>query len=264
MPPALANLARQTGCPRTPARRPAILGLRSGDQPAAGHPAMGSSLSCERKRHSRAQFARAGGAAWGPKVRARRSARVGTRRVLRVGMTPVFFGLKRAYYATLGLTRRTLRRMGLTAARMDLLYVIHKNKRYPTQQSSLWRTLGVCPSVVIRMLKRLEAMGYVKRDVPTYDTRRRKVTLTTKGRARILRAIRQFIGWGYAQLALDSALEPRRWHSEWHTHVATSQLEEYLRLIRLAFGDSSDVVYTSGLRDDQLPRATSLVLRWVS
>ena len=180
-------------------------------------------------------------------------------------MHPVFFGLKRAYYATLGLTRRTLGKMGLTAARMDMLYVIHKRGRYPTQQGALWRTLGVCPSVVSRMLKRLEAMGYVERDVVTNDTRKRTVTLTRKGRARILRAIRQFIGWGYAQLALHSALEPDHWHSEWRTHVAVSRVEEFLRLIRVGFGDrASFVVYTSGLRDDQLPRATSLALRWVS
>ncbi|HSY22723.1 MAG TPA: MarR family transcriptional regulator [Polyangiaceae bacterium] len=180
-------------------------------------------------------------------------------------MHPVFFGLKRAYYATLGLTRGTLRKMGLTAARMDMLYVIHKRGRYPTQQGALWRTLGVCPSVVSRMLKRLEEMGYVERDVVTNDTRKRTVTLTTRGRARILRAIRQFIGWGYAQLALESALVPDRWHSEWHAHVAVSRAEELLRLIRVAFGDrASFVVYTSGLRDDQLPRATSLASRWVS
>jgi hypothetical protein len=108
-------------------------------------------------------------------------------------------------------------------------------------------------------------MGYVERDVVTNDTRKRTVTLTIKGRARILRAIRQFIGWGYARLALESALEPERWHSEWHAHVAVSRTEEFLRLVRLAFGDrASLVVYTSGLRDDRLPRATTLASRWVS
>jgi len=43
-----------------------------------------------------------------------------------------------------------------------------------------------------------------------------------------------------------------------------SRAEEFLRLIRVGFGDrASFVVYTSGLRDDQLPRATTLVSRWV-
>jgi DNA-binding MarR family transcriptional regulator len=180
-------------------------------------------------------------------------------------MHQVFFGLKRAYYATIGLTRRTLRKMGLTAARMDMLYVIHKKGRCWTEQRALWRTLGVCPSVVSRMLKRLEEMGYVERDFVTCDTRKRLVKLTTQGRARILRAIRQFIGWGYAELALRSALEPQRWNSEWHAHVAISRAEEFLRLIRVGFGDrASPAVYTSGLRDDQLPRATTLVSQWVS
>src|SRR5580692_5467895 len=114
------------------------------------------------------------------------------------------------------------------------------------------------------MLKRLEEMGYVERDVITTDTRKRTVKLTIKGRARILRAIRQFIGWGYAQLALESALEPVRWHSEWHAHVAVSRAEEFLRLVRVGFGDRAAlVVYASGLRDDRLPRATSVASRWV-
>ena len=111
----------------------------------------------------------------------------------------------------------------------------------------------------------LEEMGYVERDFVTCDTRKRWVKLTTKGRARILRAIRQFIGWGYAQLALESALEPERWHSRWRAHVAVSQAEEFLRKVRLGFGDrASLVVYTSGLRDDRLPRAATLASRWVS
>jgi DNA-binding MarR family transcriptional regulator len=182
-----------------------------------------------------------------------------------VGMHAAFFGLKRAYYATLGLTRRTLRKMGLTAARMDLLYVIHKKGRYASYQNDLWRTLGVCPSVVSRMLKRLETIGYVHRDVVTCDTRCRKVTLTKRGRAVILRAIRQFIGWGYAQLALHSALEPNRWNSAWQTHVAVSRGLEFLRLIRVGFGDrASLVVYPSGPPGDELPRATSLAHQWVS
>jgi len=47
--------------------------------------------------------------------------------------------------------------------------------------------------------------------------------------------------------------------------VAISRAEEFLRLIRVAFGDrASFVVYTDGLRDDELPRATSLAVRWVS
>jgi DNA-binding MarR family transcriptional regulator len=180
-------------------------------------------------------------------------------------MHPVFFGLKRAYYASLGLTRRTLGKMGLTAARMDLLYVIHKRGHYPAVQSQIWRTLGVCPSVVSRMLKRLEAMGYVRREVVRHNTRQRYVFLTTKGRASLLRALRQFIGWGYAELALRSVLEPTRWHSEWLTHVALERLREYLRLICDGFGDRAELnLYPDGVKELDPPRPTTLALRWVS
>lgn len=176
-------------------------------------------------------------------------------------MHAAFFGLKRAYYATLGLTRRTLHKMGLTAARMDLLYLVNKTRRGPTPQSALWRTLGVVPSVVSRMLKRLEEMNYVERKVDPYDKRERLVFLTVKGRARIRRAIRRFIQWGYAQLALHSVLEPVLWHSQWRTHVTVSRLLEFLRLIRVGFGDGASlVVYPYGSRGD--PRPTSLALNW--
>ena len=181
-------------------------------------------------------------------------------------MHPLLFGMKRAYYASLGQTRRTLRRMGLTAARMDMLYVIHKScRRGIALQSRLWRTLGVCPSVVSRMLKRLEAIGYVRRTVIAGYVRRKQITLTTKGRATILRAIRQFIGWGYAELVLRSVLEPYRWHSEWAVHVTFGQFQEYLRLICEGFGDRADLgIYPDGVNEMDPPLPTALALRWVS
>jgi len=180
-------------------------------------------------------------------------------------MHPVFFGLKRAYYASLGLTRRTLRKMGLTAARMDLLYLIHQKGKYPSVQCDLWRTLGVCPSVVSRMLKRLEAIGYVRREVVPGNTRHRYVELTTKGRATILRAIRQFIGWGYAELVLRSVLEPHRWQSEWLVHVAIGQFQQYLLLICEGFGDRAGLwLYPDGIDEMNPPQPTTLAHRWVS
>lgn len=90
------------------------------------------------------------------------------------------------------------------------------------------------------------------------------VSLTIKGRARILRAIRQFIGWGYAELVLRSVLEPYRWHSDWFTHVALSQLREYLRLICEAFGDRAHLgLYPDGVRELDPPLPTTFAHRWV-
>ncbi len=179
-------------------------------------------------------------------------------------MHPLFFGMKRAYYASLGQTRRTLRRMGLTAARMDMLYAIHRSWKHSIYQSKLWRTLGVCPSVVSRMLKRLEAIGYVRCEVIRGYARKRRIHLTTKGRATILRAIRQFIGWGYAELVLRSVLLPYHWHSEWEVHVAFGQFREYLRLICEGFGDGAEwCLYPDGVNEMDPPRETTFASRWV-
>ncbi len=155
--------------------------------------------------------------------------------------------------------------MGLTAARMDMLYVIHKSWQHSIYQSALWRKLGVCPSVVSRMLKRLTAIGYVRCVVAPGYVRKRRIFLTTKGRATILRAIRQFIGWGYAELVLRSVLLPYHWHSEWSVHVAFGQLGEYLRLICVGFGDRADLcLYPDGVNEMDPPLETSLAFRWVS
>jgi DNA-binding MarR family transcriptional regulator len=163
-------------------------------------------------------------------------------------MHAVFFGLKRAYYATLGLTRRTLRKMGLTAARFDMLYALTRASKWGTSQSSLRRQLGVCPSVASRMLKSMELLGYVNRDYVTRDKRQRWVELTIRGRACILRAIRQFIGWGYIQLALYSVLEPELWHNEWRALIAVSKAEGIMRKIRDGFGDTARLHYPWGLQ----------------
>ncbi len=184
--------------------------------------------------------------------------------VFALSMHPIFFGLKRAYYASLGLTRRTLNKMGLTAARMDMLHVVHRNGRYPLLQHQLWRTLGVCPSVVSRMLKRLEAIGYVRREVVFGKSRYRKVFLTTKGRATILRAIRQFISWGYVELALRSALEPNCWHSDGILHVLLGRFRDYLWGVCVGFSDRADLgLYQTNVTEMNSLYRTELALRWV-
>ena len=92
-----------------------------------------------------------------------------------LGMNPVMFGSKRAYYAILRLTRQPLKEMGLTAARFDLMYAVYIRGEWPPLQSGLRRTLGVCPSVVSRMLKSLEALGYITKERPIEDARQWRV-----------------------------------------------------------------------------------------
>ncbi|HEX4445732.1 MAG TPA: MarR family transcriptional regulator, partial [Polyangiaceae bacterium] len=87
-------------------------------------------------------------------------------------MHTVFFGLKRAHHATLGLTRHVLKRLGLTAARFDMLFAL-KPCRLGMLQSRLRRLLGVSRTTVSRMLASLEQLGLLTRKASWSDRRTR-------------------------------------------------------------------------------------------
>jgi DNA-binding MarR family transcriptional regulator len=197
-------------------------------------------------------------------------------------MNEMFFGLKRAHHAALRLTRRGLASMGLTAARFDLMYVLHEKamarRRWASDdpgfpQSGLRAQLGVCRSVVSRMVKALVERGYVERrpEEPWRDRRTKRVRLTELGRKRIRAAIRKAMRWGTVQFALDCALGSEqsfaavdrddvdareaieegaeRWGwATWLRDDPTSFrymecLEGLLRCLRASFGDCASLYY---------------------
>ncbi len=133
-------------------------------------------------------------------------------------MNANFFGLKRAFHSTLRLTRASLARLGLTAARFDLLYALpHGSQQFEKGiwQSALRRELGVSRPTVSRMLASLEELGLVRRKRDLYDRRQTVIALTRRGRTLIGKAKRLFIDSGWTQLALDTAFDvgqpaPRR------------------------------------------------------
>jgi DNA-binding MarR family transcriptional regulator len=196
-------------------------------------------------------------------------------------MNAVFFGLKRAHHATLRLTRRGLARMGLTAARFDLMYVLHEEavprRSFPRMdpgvtQSGLRAKLGVCRSVVSRMVKALVERGYVEQRPEELwgDRRTKRVWLTELGRKRIREAIRRAMRWGTVQFALACALGPERsfaavdrgrvisreaielgaerwgwaawlrWERTFHN---MEDLDGLLSMLRESFGDSASLYY---------------------
>lgn len=151
-------------------------------------------------------------------------------------MDKVFFGLKRAYHGTLRVTRRALARLGLTAARFDLLYLL-ENAGGEMPQRELQRALGVAASTVSRMLSSLEKLGLVDREIMIEDRRRTWVELTHEGRRGVQRAAWLLIRTGRIQLALDSALCPDRWYRETACRLARAACERTLGRLRHAFGD---------------------------
>jgi DNA-binding MarR family transcriptional regulator len=164
-------------------------------------------------------------------------------------MHAAFFGLKRAFHGTLRIMRSPLAKLGLTAARFDMLYALpHRiqNVHQRMKQSALRRELGVSAPTVSRMLASLEELGLVRRE-RDLDRRQLVVKLTPTGRALIRKAERLLIDSGLVQLALDSALDPYppggRWCDEMHCIFEMDALDSFLTRIRYAFGDFATLRY---------------------
>ena len=158
-------------------------------------------------------------------------------------MNAIYFGLKRAYQSTLRITRPWLKRMGLTAARFDMLTVIRRHPCVGVQQSKLRQWLGVTAPTISRMLRSLRALGLVARERSRSDRRTYDLTLTEAGLALIRRATRVLIDWGTVQLAVDCALAGTRCHDEDACFRAMAEADWVLRRIRNAFYDRADLYY---------------------
>ena len=162
-------------------------------------------------------------------------------------MHAIFFGLKRAHHGTLRITRDVLARMGLTAARFDMLHAIKLRSKQGMLQSALRRALGVCRATVSRMLDSLEQLGLVTRTTYPHDRRQRLVALTTLGRWRIAYAHRHITRSGWAQLAVDSALgavgSKYHWYEPEECIAVTGVLEGLLDQLRRAFFDRARLRY---------------------
>ena len=158
-----------------------------------------------------------------------------------IPMNVLFFSLKRAFHGTLRVFRRALARLGLTAARFDLLYIVLKERGM--LQRELQRALGVAAPTVSRMLGSLEELGLVVREVAEDDGRQRYVELTKEGRRSVLRAARALIHSGLVDLTIDSALSPALWHDPVVRSMARRECLRPLTLLRYAFRDRATPEY---------------------
>jgi DNA-binding MarR family transcriptional regulator len=158
-----------------------------------------------------------------------------------VPVNVLFFSLKRAFHGTLRVFRPALARLGLTAARFDLLYIVLKERGL--LQRELQRALGVAASTVSRMLGSLEELGLVAREVAEDDGRQRYVELTEAGRRSVVRAARALIHSGVVDLTIDSALSPATWHVPGVSSTARRGCLHPLRLLRYAFRDRATPDY---------------------
>ena len=95
-------------------------------------------------------------------------------------MHAIFFGVKRVHIEVVRLTQKMILHSNLTPARFDMLRIV---RLYPDGigQGSVQWLLGVSASVVSRMMKALERLGYVERERPERDRRIKVVRLTHRG-----------------------------------------------------------------------------------
>ena len=155
-----------------------------------------------------------------------------------------FFALKRAWQSTLRLCRFILKDMGMTAARYDMLCAI-KGERGRTSQKRLREILGVTRPTVSKMLRSLEALGFVRRSVNPVDERCKDVWLTEAGAAALAFVYKKVVrpGWVHFALAWTMAPRTRKLLPARFCDDEMMQLDRHLWRIRRGYCDTGSLSY---------------------
>ena len=154
------------------------------------------------------------------------------------------FALKRAWQSTVRFCRFVLRGTGLTVARYDMLVAI-KGEKGVISQKRLRLILGVTRPTVSKMLRSLEKLGFVRREVNPMDRRRKDVWLTAAGLARLEAVYKKIVRPGWVHFALvwtmgpwtGNLLPPRFCDDE------MMELDRHLWRIRRGFCDTGSLSY---------------------
>ena len=157
------------------------------------------------------------------------------------------FGAKRAFHSFLRVMRKPMRLWpGLTGARFDLMSAfIESDCQRPTvfsrRQSDLRRRLGVCASVVSRMLRALEKLGWVERWYEFLDRRTWRWALTDRG-MQVIREARRLLLRPAARLIDDGicGLAPRDSNLLWAKRLEAT---DAVNGVRFKLGDRATLAY---------------------
>jgi len=133
-------------------------------------------------------------------------------------MDDIFFGVKRSHLALNRWALLKLREFGVTPARFDLMRLIFV-RNFRRSQMDLRRKLGVARATISRMMKALEKLGWITREVDPFDRRTRDCTLTYEGR-RIVASVMSALIWPkviaeIVDVALGGNAEQERKAAEW-------------------------------------------------
>ena len=174
-------------------------------------------------------------------------------------MHQIAFDLKRGHLRTVAWGETALRGVGgMTAARFDLLCLLrqknlldpdygHGPLRDGLPQHELSNRLDLHKSTVSKMLTRLEAMGWIRRERSTKpgDWRTKKVFFTPLGLQRIAKAMRVMFRQRTMLKYFERIFKIGKWR---FTHVVKNLLEvsETIQYVADCFGDRSIICYDYG------------------
>ena len=160
-------------------------------------------------------------------------------------MHVLYFGLKRAFQATLKINRPLLDRHGITPARFDLLYRIHKERYGQVRQSTVRRSLGVARPTVSRMVRSLEKLGLLVREREWGDSRQRKLRLSIAGKKVVRRVLRRLVRSDVVDRCVRRAFAyPNPPSSRRNTPFGLIDALDYtLNRFRRCFGDFATLEY---------------------
>ncbi len=157
-------------------------------------------------------------------------------------MHPTFFLMKRAHLTSLHYGRVLLRaHPPLTPARLDLMTAVQREPHGYIGQAALTRNLGLHHSTVSKMLKRLEELRLVEREIDRDDNRIWLVVLTRRGKALLREAYQGGAGDGMVELLVDCAIAPHKRGAPAHPEVRRAN--GVLRRYAVVLGDTAVPLY---------------------
>ncbi len=160
-------------------------------------------------------------------------------------MHPLSFQIKRAHHRIVAFGRHVLRKLALTPARFDLLYIVYKRWTFQKRlydapaQTDLCRILGVTAATISRMVRSLEELGIVRRFGSPVDRRTKQVALTDEG----LQLFREAFDHVFAKSAVDLAYQRAFGEPSEPMVLAVIRQVKGIKTIAKAFGDTSSLSY---------------------
>ncbi len=176
-------------------------------------------------------------------------------------MHPVVFALKRAHLCTTAHAQQLVRSIKhMTPARFDVMCFLRQSgirlgeagKNYGMiKQRTMLKGLGLHPSTLSKMLRRLEQLGWITRGRDYEDRRLKVIMITALGLQVAWKAMRTI----FRQRLLRKEFEPlcRYLYPTRHVIEGLSHLYDTIDMLADAFGDQAKFYYEVGA--SELPYA---------